>query len=210
MISKLIAATLLAAGSIMPLCAQETAKPRFYMANKADATFTMFDEWINHRHKAALSPGNTMTIELSHHGDYDMLKDLEGTLRDMTASLSFMADTVRACPQCNYRVDYLVSSTGMKSYRLRKYQPQGTFLYQKGTDELKPFKPEADTVHLLLQGPVSSGWAYYSSRTQVTFILNRYSNLDSLLSQRGKINAIVDTFRKISAPRRHWEKKQYW
>jgi hypothetical protein len=208
MILRLTVAAFMVAGTIMCANAQEVAKPRFYKANKADATFTMFDEWIQHRHKAMLAPGNSITVELSAHKDYELLQDLEGTLRDMTSSLYFMADTVRDCPQCNYRVDYLINSSGMKSYRIRKYLPQGTFLYQKGGSDLKPFKPEADTVHLLLLGAVSKGWDFYSGRAQVTFILNRYSNLDSLLSQKGRINAIIDTFRTISAPRKAHEKKR--
>jgi hypothetical protein len=55
MIKKLLAVATMAACLTTCAYAQETStKPRFYKANKADATFTMFDEWINHRHTAQL------------------------------------------------------------------------------------------------------------------------------------------------------------
>ncbi len=190
------------AGMAMPCAAQFPKDTYGGGRSKADASFSLCDRCINHRHTAWLGSGNSLTIELYQHGGYSLIPDVERLLAEANKDIAFMADSVRECPQCSFRVDYLVSPGGMKSYRLRRYAPQGTFLYQKrGDEELKPFKPEPDTLRLLIRGPVQAKGA--AEVCQVTLTMNRLANLDSLLAQRGKLNHAVDTMRQRSAPPPH-------
>jgi hypothetical protein len=172
---------------------------------------------IRHRHSAYLGNGNRMIIELSGHDDYQALADLERVLKDVYASMSFVKDTIASCMQCNYRIDYALSLDRVRTYRIRRYEPKGSFLYQRYADSaLRPFKPEADTVHLLLPGALFAlpgveklGLSPMYGKAQVTLILNRYSNIEGLI-QEGKINAIVDTLRVATQPKRKFQRKHFY
>ncbi len=204
MIRNIIFAVLLAAGPTAPLLAQNTGSywPFNSATSRAEATFSLCPRCINHRHKAPLGVGNSLMVELMNHSGYRAIEDLEGTLAALRRDAAFLDDSIAACPQCNFRLDYYVAANGTKSYRLRSYPPQGTFLYVKGGDAPQPFKAEPDTLHLLISGPPREGTKYpVSEQAQVTLVLNRYANLEALLGQKGRINHLIDTMRQRSAPR---------
>lgn len=204
MLRNILLAALFAAGPVTPLLAQNAGPywPFNAVTSKADATFSLCPQCINHRHKAPLGGGNSLTVELQRHDDYKAIEDLEAILSTFRRDASFLEDSIAACPQCNFRLDYFVTSNGTKSYRLRSYPPQGTFLYQKGGNALQSFKAEPDTLHLLVSGPQRTGTRFpIATLAQVTLVLNRYANLESLLAQKGRINHLIDTMRQRSAPK---------
>lgn len=199
MLKKIFLAGTILALTAMPCLAQFPNDTYGGGKGKADATFSLCDRCINHHHVAWLGGGNSLTIDLYRHSGYSLIPDLEAILAGVSRDISFVADSVRECPQCSYRIDYQQSPGGLISYRMRKYPPQGTFLYQKTGDELKPFKPEPDTLRIMIRGALRTNEA--AEVCQVTLILNRLANLDSLLAQKGKLNVAVDTMRRRSEPK---------
>lgn len=203
MIRETLFMILLLAGVTGSVYAQSSDKWKF--TTKADATFNMSESYIHHRHKVWLGNGNTMTVELFSTDDYKKLQDLEAFLRTAWQDLSFIPDSISQCPQCSYRIDYSSAAAGNTSYRLQRFEPQGTFLFKRKDGAVMPFKSENDTLKFTLLGQNDN-----FKRAQVTFILNRYANLQDLLAQKGYLNSFIDTFIKKSAPRYREDKKWPW
>ena len=187
--------------------AKLSAQHRTYgwqLTAKADATFSMTELSINHRHKIWFGNGNIMAVELKEHNGYANLADLETLLAQAKQDLEFVNDTIATCPECNYRIDYLLNANNVKMYRVQKFQPKGTFLFEQNGTERKPFKSERDTFRIL--GMDKDGYRSY----QITFLLKRFSEMESILSQKGKINSIIDTFSKVSAPKYKSDRRYPW
>ena len=196
MIRKTLIYILLLAGVPVKLCAQEK-KPRWAFPSKSDAPFTMHSISINQRHKAWIGQDNSITVELYQYGDYKKLQNLEALLAKAREDLAFVDDSIRQCPECSFRIDYRTTAAGLKNYRIQRYEPKGTFLYQKHNGVLKPYKPEPDTLRILIRDAND-----VANHCQVTFILNRFSNIDSLLAQHGKINSVIDRFIVKAKPKK--------
>ena len=195
MVRKTLSSILLLAGATAQLCAQEK-KARWTFPTRSDAPFNMHSLSINQRHKAWIGQDNTMTVELNKISDYQKLQNLEALLAKAREDLAFVADTIRQCPECSYRVDYRITDAGMKNYRVQRYEPKGTFLYEKENGVLKPYKPEPDTLRIVIRSAIDR-----ASNCQVTLVLNRFANIDSLLAQHGKLNSVIDSFIKKSKPK---------
>lgn len=192
---------LLLAGLAGKACAQYK-QSGWYLPNKADATFNMVENAIHHRHKVWLDQGNTMMVELFSLDEYKKLTDLEALLNKAQEDLSFVADSIRQYPSSNYRIDYQWVGTGGANYRMQRYEPKGTFLYRKGERDWAPFKSEWDTLKFTF---VDAGTRF--KKCQVTFVLNRFANMEDILAEKGRLNRIIDTFFKAAQPRYAADKK---
>ena len=72
-------------------------------------------------------------------------------------------------------------------------------------NETSRLKLGQDTVHVILKRkPLdrSDRAHFYDFPVQVTFCLNNYTDLDTLLNNKGLVTAIVDTMRKVIIPKR--------
>ncbi len=201
---KAIFALLLLAGGATRMLAQEIPnwRTKFIQHGKAEATFNMAEGAIHHRHRASLGNGNQLTIELRQYDDYRLLPDIERLMKTVRTDIAFLKDSFEANPQSSYRIDYLMDNGGMKAYRIHRYEPQDEFLYQKSGAQVTPYKPEPDTLRVLLVNPENG-----IKDCQLTFVLQRMANLDNLLADEGRLNNIIDTFKKATAPHLRSEKK---
>lgn len=190
-------------GTISPLFAQEHDVHPVYQqpSTHAEALFSIPEQAVNHRHKATLDNWNSMTISLYDHRGYPHIANIEALLSVVRRDIGFLKDSLEVYPTCNFKIAYRLMGNGRNNLMIRKYEPPGTFLWKKG-DSFKPFRTESDTLQIVYN-PDNNANEY-----QITFLLNRLTDFDSLLDRKGYLNNIVRIMRGATEPQK--EKRMYY
>lgn len=193
------------AGTTTPLFAQEAEVPPAHRqpATHAEAIFSIPEYAVNHRHKAILNNWNSMTISLYDHRGYALIANIEALLEVVRKDIAFLQDSLDACPTCNFKIAYRLMGNGRNNLMMRKYEPTGTFLWKSGNG-FKPFRTESDTLQVVYN-PDNNANEY-----QVTFLLNRLSDFDSLLDRKGYLNNIVRIMRAATEPKQSKRRQYAW
>ena len=169
---------------------------------KADKLFNIPEKYVYNVHTAHLHDGARMMVEMADVTDYVMLKNLDSFVAMMQRDVDFYKDSIKG-PE-NVRVDYAFEWGSDKAMiRFRRHQPSGD-IYVKTAGELSRMKVEQDTVRLLIRKkPMehSNPSFLYDFPVQITFLLNNFSDLKTISSEKGLINSIVDAFAKASLPK---------
>jgi hypothetical protein len=104
----------------------------------------------------------------------------------------------------NVRIDYVLKKNSDNTImRLKKYKPEGT-VYVKRDGSFSRLKLEQDTIRIMLTKPLiehTSPTSFYDFPLQITFLLNNYADINTLLADKGLLNHIVDTFATVSIPK---------
>jgi hypothetical protein len=177
--------------------------------SKTDKLFNLYPPFVNHIHTAYLQKNEKMIIEMADVTDYDVLKNFDSILSVFMKDIEFYKDSLPVTG--SVRIDYeLTDGSEQKMMRFKKYPPEGD-IYIKQKNETAALKLDQDTVHIILKKKPNDRGQYahfYDWPVQVTFCLNNYSDINTLLQDKGLINAIIDTLSKaIPAPKVNPESK---
>ena len=79
--------------------------------------------------------------------------------------------------------------------------------------EVSNFKIEQDTIRILINKLVANGQKFPIDHSyhpaQITFVLNNYNNLETLLQQKGKLQSYIDTMAIASRPKKEVDPYSY-
>jgi hypothetical protein len=164
--------------------------------SKAEMLFNMNPPFVNNIHTAHLLKGEAMIIELADLNDYDLLNNLDSIMEEMMKDIEFYKDSMPVTG--NIRIDYVITEDSReKIMRFVKYPSSGD-LYVKQNIDIARLKLDQDTVHIILQkkpNDRSNHAHFYDFPAQVTFCLNNYADIDTLLNNKGFLRSIVDTLK---------------
>ncbi len=183
-----------------PLFAQDQGNHR---KSKAEMLFNMNPPFVNNIHTAHLLKNESMIIELADLTDYDLLNNLDSIMRELMKDIEFYKDSMPVTG--NIRIDYVVTEDSHeKIMRFAKYSAEGEF-FVKQRNDIARLKLDQDTVHIILQkkpNDRSNHAHFYDFPAQVTFCLNNYTDIDTLLNNKGFIKAVVDTLMNAIPPKK--------
>ena len=198
--SYLIGFLVLLAGGFQPIIAQVDYPGRH---SKADMLFNMNPPFVNNIHTAHLLKNEVMIIELADLTDYDLLNNLDSVLAEMMKDIEFYKDSLP--PACNVRIDYVITEDSReKIMRFKKYNNDGE-LFVKQNNEISRLKLDQDTIHITIQkkpNDRSDHAHFYDFPAQVTFCLNHYTDINTLLANEWLIPGLVDTLQKAITPKK--------
>jgi hypothetical protein len=167
----------------------------------ADRLFNIYAPVVNHLHTAHLLKNEKMILELIDITDYDMFQGLDSILTGLMQDIRFYKDSLPATG--SVRIDYMLTEgSGQKMMRFKRYSPKGD-LFVMQNNETAGLKLDQDTIHIILKKKLNNKGNYahfYEWPVQVTFCLNNYTDIDTLLRDKGLITAIVDTLSKVIPP----------
>ena len=181
------------------LFAQLSTQP---IHSKAYRLFNILPAVISNRHTAHLQKNEKMIVELIDLADYDMLGRLDTILHSFMKDIAFYKDSLSATE--SVRIDYRVTEgTDQRMISFTKHAPQGSlFVTQKNTTNV--LKLDQDTVHIILikkAEETGKTVRLYDQMAEVTFCLNNYTDIDTILSARISVKDIIDTM-SVAVPNR--------
>ena len=169
---------------------------------KADRVFNMPEKYIYNTHRVHLRGDGLLTIEMADVTDYEMLKNLDSILNRALDDIAFYKDSIQ--PTDNVRIDYtLQKESDNIMIRFKKYKADGDVFVKKG-NELSRLKLEQDTVRILLKKPEKerdSHMHFYDFPVQLTFLVNNYTDLNTLVGDKGMLSHIADTLSSVTQPK---------
>ena len=168
----------------------------------SDDMFSVKPDIINNTHVVHLPKNEKIIIELADVTDYDLIANLDSLVGMVWQDIAFYRDSI--LPTGSIRIDYtLKKESDDKMMRFRRHDADGNIFIMRG-NRISRLKTEQDTIRLIYQKPLyehDSRQHFYNFPLQVTFCLNNYTGLDTLLDQHGLLNAFVDSFRQDTLPR---------
>jgi len=169
---------------------------------RTNSVFNISDDYIYNTHTVYLEHDTRMIIEMADVTDYVMLNNLDSLVRQMRFDIDFYKDSLTALD--NVRIDYAIRlESDNTMIRFKKYSPDGD-IYVKRHGELSKMKVERDTIRLIVRKQKTdhnSKMFFYDFPVQVTFILNNYTDLDSVLKYDGLLDKIKDTLAARTMPK---------
>ena len=169
---------------------------------RTNSVFNISDDYIYNTHTVYLEHDAKMIIEMADVTDYVMLKGIDSLVRQMRFDIDFYKDSLTALD--NVRIDYAIRlESDNTMIRFKKYSPDGD-IYVKRHGELSKMKVERDTIRLIVRKAKTehnSRMHFYDFPVQVTFILNNYTDLDSVLKYEGLLEKITDTLAARTIPK---------
>lgn len=175
-----------------------------YINAHRETTFQIPPASIYHTHTIYLHDHEKMVIEMTDITDYTMLSDLDSVLRVALADAAFYKDSVTELQ--NVRIDYDIKlGSDNTIMRFKKYNPDGD-IYVKQNGKMSRMKIARDTFRIIFRKPLhdhSSKMYLYDYPVQVTFLMNNYTNLYTLLQDKGMLQQTIDTLAKSTLPERY-------
>lgn len=205
--TKLLVCTVLIAISLNgKLFAQDNKQKTL---SRTESNFNMHPSQAGNKHWVYLPKDEKMLIELHNAADYNILADIESQLAGVMNDIAFYKDSLS--PTGNVHVDYALSiKENTRKIRFKRYAPDGDLFLSKDHDVSK-LKIEQDTIRIVFERSIEekSSYNWYehdmvSHRdipVQVTFYLNNYDNLSTMLKNKGMLNSIIDTLAETSNPK---------
>lgn len=189
-----------------------------YVNAHRETSFEIPKETIYHTHTIHLRDNERMIVELTDVTDYVMIKNLDSILQAALADAAFYKDSATALQ--NVRIDYDIKlESDNILMRFKKYNPDGD-IYVKQHGELSRMKIARDTFRLIFRKPMVQHHSLMymdDYPVQVTFLMNNYANLYTLIQEKGLFNKIIDTVSKETFPKvysadykNHTTTVQYW
>lgn len=167
-----------------------------------ETSFGLAPADIYHRHIVWLKNGEKMIIELADVTDYTLLRHLDSLLESALADVVFYKDSV--APLEHVRIDYDVKlESDNVLMRFRRYKQDGDVYVKKQNGDMARIKIERDTFRIIIRKPLlehNSQMHFYDYPVQVTFIMNNYTNLYDLVSDKPMLRHIIDTLATATAP----------
>ena len=175
---------------------------KLYAQTKAESIFNIPAEYVYNTHTVYLREGAKMVIEMADVTDYGLLKNLDSIVRMMQDDIVFYNGSFQ--PMDNVRIDYAVENEGGNAkMRFKKYAPDGD-IYVKHNGQIARLKVEQDTIRITINKPPqehSSHMYLYDFPVQVTFLLNNYTDINSLLNDKGSLNRFISTLATAALPK---------
>lgn len=172
-----------------------------YINAHRETTFQIPEASIYHTHTVYLHDHEKMVIEMTDITDYTMLSDIDSILREALADAAFYKDSFTELQ--NVRIDYDIKlGSDNTIMRFKKYNPDGD-IYVKQNGKMARMKIARDTFRIIFRKPLhdhSSKMYLYDYPVQVTFLMNNYNNLYTLLQDKGMLKHTIDTLAKATLP----------
>ena len=170
---------------------------------KTEASFNA--TYVNHRHIVTLEKGNKMVIEMFNIKDYEVLDTALNILKQTRQALHTFKDSMQTTPSGHLRVDYsYATGTDYRKIRVKKYDSDGSVFLDKN-GEISHLKVEQDTIRILIHKRASytyEGTTYKNHRpVQLTFVLNNYTDIDSIITDYKSIQHFIDTMKSVATPK---------
>jgi hypothetical protein len=175
---------------------------KLHAQTKAESIFNIPAEYVFNTHTVHLQDGATMVVEMADVTDYSLIGNLDSIVRVMRDDIAFYKSSFQ--PMDNVRIDYAVEKeSGNAKMRFKRYTPDSD-IYAKCNGEIARLKVEQDTIRITIGKPPqghSSHMYLYDFPVQVTFLLNNYTDINSLLSDKGLVNRYISTLATASLPK---------
>jgi len=136
-----------------------------------------------------------MILDLLNIGDYKRLGKLDSILFQFRKDIAFYKDSLEN-GNCNVRIDYVITSgKEYRQIRFKKYPPEGD-IYVNRHGETERLKLDRDTVRIVIRNVVdttkiaAARWLY---DIQVTFLMNNYTDIDKIITEKDIMRHAIDT-----------------
>ena len=146
-----------------------------------------------------------MILDMINVSDYKYLDKIDSILGQFKKDIAFYKDSLENGTG-SVRIDYLInSSREYRQIRFKKHQPEGDiFVNRHG--ETERLKLDQDSIRILIQGipgTLGPGHAKLSflHPVQITFVLNNYTDIDKVISERAMLQHAVDTLASVRTAR---------
>lgn len=194
---------LLLAGLLLAGMAQAQSMAGYVNAHN-ETSFCISPEDVQHRHVVVLRNKEQMIIELTDVSDYILLKNFDSVLRTAFNDVAFYKDSVGELEHVRIDYDIKLGSDNVLM-RFTRYGPSAN-VYVKKNGIVSAMKIDRDTFRIVIRKPLQKrhGPAFlYDYPVQVTFIMNNYNNIGTLLADSGMISQSIDTLTQTMVPERY-------
>ncbi len=183
--------------------------------SKTDQAFNPCEKCYIHIKDIVLMKDERMTLELFRIEDYALFKNMDSILMNFRKDITFYKDSLDNNGIGNVRIDYVYNlKNNTRKIRFHKYPANGASFVQQNNDVSK-LKIEQDTVHIVLENTMPLKQATYVKvkgalgkqllstfpySIQATFVLNNYTDVDHLITDKAEIKRIIDTLEEAKKP----------
>ncbi len=195
--------------AVIVLCTAVTAaaQEKFNSGNNPERSvyersFEMPQQYVNVRDIVILPNKGKMIIELNNAAQYEELQHIDTLLEAVLRNIAFYKDSLESSG--SVRIDYAADEKyKFSKIRFQIHRPVGA-IFMNEPNEISKLKLEQDSIRIYVKrNPVferdvesGSGFRYnltHAGMYQVTFCLNSYTDLASVLANKGLLHHAIDT-----------------